>query len=675
LPSNLRSRSHRLNDGININDKTGFYTINTYQPPKKGGIMNFFNRQGWGRTPLSLVAAAVTVFAGGAVAQNSTDTAYVPFIVNVDATVKAVQGTGSGARTVSMQVNAEEESILRLPLGKYVGVAYAAPGRANAPVITNSRGGKITLNLPAQSYKNAEISVYAVNGKRVLRHKASATGTANDVSKRNLVAGVYLLAVKGSGGDKITSRLTHRGGGMNIAVVFGGAENASTPARLSKKAAEGDWTVTVSAEGYTNASYTFVPAAGANPTYNITLGNGYGGPAYVTAVVDSAESGVWPCSGGEAWELCTENITLNWSAVPGATAYRVYSGASSDGAYTLTGSVTSPTFTHTALMSGTTYYYRISAFGGSGESERSSPVSAKTIVFYAPKSVSARGKTDGSIWVGWDKIAGADGYNVYAGARETGAYSLLETVPSSSEAIYKHEGLELGATYYYRVSAYNGNGEGILSPGVAATIDCKVIRSTFTDTRDNTQYKMITITTAENSQTWMAEDLNYNTASGSWCYGDYEGNCDTYGRLYDWATAMDVEAVFNGMLWGGGDVKHQGVCPAGWHLPSFYEWQALVYYVNERSYNSSAKELKSTSGWVASGTDDFGFSALPGGMRNTDGRFDDTLRRSYWWTASEASDVTFRNSQAMDFHIWENYDVGRRDSDKSNGYSVRCLMD
>jgi uncharacterized protein (TIGR02145 family) len=640
--------------------------------------MKFFNRQGFGRTPL-LLAAVVAVFAGGAVAQNSADTAYVPFIVNVDATVKAVQGAGSGARTVSMQVNAEEESILRLPLGKYVGVAYAVPGRANAPVITNSRGGKITVNLPAKSYKNAEISVYAVNGKRVLRKKISASGTANNIARQNATPGAYLLSVKGADGNAVNSRLTHRGGEMNIAVVFGGAENASTPASLSKKAAEGDWTVTVSAEGYTNASYTFVPAAGANPTYNITLGDGYGGPAYVTAVVDTLEgsSTYYPCGSAGG---CTESITLKWSAVPGATAYRVYSSASSDGTYTLTGSVTSPTFKHSGLTSGTTYYYRISAFGASGESERSSPASAKTIVFYAPIFVNATGETDGSVLIGWNKVVGAVGYKVYAGASETGAYSLLGTVPSSSEALYtyeyRHEGLELGATYYYKVSAYSGNGEGILSSGIAATVDCKVIRGTFTDTRGGTQYKMITITTTENSQTWMAENLNYETATGSWCHGDNASNCNTYGRLYDWATAMDVEAVFNGMLWGGGDVKHRGICPNGWHLPSFDEWQALVYYIDERNYSRSAEELKSTSGWFYdsyNGTDNYGFSAMPGGSRYPDGNFDDTLRSGYWWTASESD----RDSQAMDFYMWGSDDRVHWDiqSAKGSGYSVRCVMD
>ena len=45
------------------------------------------------------------------------------------------------------------------------------------------------------------------------------------------------------------------------------------------------------------------------------------------------------------------------------------------------------------------------------------------------------------------------------------------------------------------------------------------------------------------NQIWMAENLNYNV-TGSKCYGDNTGddsknNCETYGRLYDKATAMN----------------------------------------------------------------------------------------------------------------------------------------
>jgi len=50
------------------------------------------------------------------------------------------------------------------------------------------------------------------------------------------------------------------------------------------------------------------------------------------------------------------------------------------------------------------------------------------------------------------------------------------------------------------------------------------------------------------NQTWMAENLNYDV-SCSKCYDNKESNCNTYGRLYSWATAMGIEAKYNNAKW------------------------------------------------------------------------------------------------------------------------------
>jgi uncharacterized protein (TIGR02145 family) len=186
-------------------------------------------------------------------------------------------------------------------------------------------------------------------------------------------------------------------------------------------------------------------------------------------------------------------------------------------------------------------------------------------------------------------------------------------------------------------------------------------QSTFTDSRDGKKYKSVKIGT----QTWMAENLNYNV-KGSLCYENSSANCAIYGRLYDWNTAMKA-------------------CPSGWHLPSNEEWDKLYRFADGTSdmgspYQSATagKLLKAKSGWddyegkSSNGTDAFGFSALPGGSTDVEGRSGGFSTAGYWWSASELNDA-YRAYLRLIYHdndsaFWGASNMGY------NFYSVRCLQ-
>jgi len=217
---------------------------------------------------------------------------------------------------------------------------------------------------------------------------------------------------------------------------------------------------------------------------------------------------------------------------------------------------------------------------------------------------------------------------------------------------------------------------------------------TFTDVRDEQTYKWIKIDT----QIWMAQNLNYKV-EGSKCYGEdglvykmgnhttlssseIQANCTKYGRLYDWATAMGISSSYNSSYYNpSANMKYQGVCPNGWHLPNSAEWLALTEAVGGSS--TPGKYLKATSGWdnyqgaSGNGTDNYGFSALPGGFgSNSDNGFLEFMSvgsAGIWWSTREMSpDST--SAYTCDMNSRNEYVLCAGDV-KDYLYSVRCIKD
>ena len=184
-------------------------------------------------------------------------------------------------------------------------------------------------------------------------------------------------------------------------------------------------------------------------------------------------------------------------------------------------------------------------------------------------------------------------------------------------------------------------------------------------------YKKVTIGT----QTWMAENLNYQTEN-SWCgggSGTTEGNCETYGRLYTWATAMGKDESTCGKGYecdlDTGDV--QGVCPDGWHLPSNTEWESLFTAVGGQS--TAGEKLKGTTLWKAedgvTNEDAYGFSALPAGEKYYYGDFSDAGDIANFWSATQYNEdgayfiIMYNNADNAVLQYFYKYFA----------YSVRCL--
>ena len=208
---------------------------------------------------------------------------------------------------------------------------------------------------------------------------------------------------------------------------------------------------------------------------------------------------------------------------------------------------------------------------------------------------------------------------------------------------------------------------------------------------DNNVYNTVSIGT----QCWTKENLkvtkyNDNTAiplnatggssgtSGSWsvttgAYTIYGNELSTstiatnYGFLYNWYAATDSRKI----------------CPTGYHVPTDSDWNILVKFIDSGADTSSISSTQSTSAgtklkkndalWTTNtGTNDFGFSALPGGFRAGNGSFNNITNYAFFFSATE-NGPSNAITRSLNF---SNGDVVRYNSvSKSFGESVRCLRD
>lgn len=185
-----------------------------------------------------------------------------------------------------------------------------------------------------------------------------------------------------------------------------------------------------------------------------------------------------------------------------------------------------------------------------------------------------------------------------------------------------------------------------------------------------TTYKNGTpITNSKDASTWQ----NLMTGAYVWYNNDSSWN-DSYGALYNWYATIDPN----------------GLCPEGWHVPDYDDWKELTNHIGG-TYSPNGSRLKSCrqvnsplgdecnttehprwgDGTYSYGTDNYGFSGLPGGYRGGSGLFISIGYKGYWWTSTE-------NSMSWAYCILLDYNFSYvlvSDNNKQYGFSVRCLRD
>lgn len=177
------------------------------------------------------------------------------------------------------------------------------------------------------------------------------------------------------------------------------------------------------------------------------------------------------------------------------------------------------------------------------------------------------------------------------------------------------------------------------------------------------------------TQVWMGENLrtslyNDNTSipqitdgptwagltSGAWCWYNNDSSLNIpYGKLYNW------NAVNTGKL-----------CPTGWHVPTDVDWTTLKDYLDPFAGGKMKEE--GTLHWNSPNdfvTNASGFTALPGGCRESNGIFVQFSDIGYYWSSTEFNSGNawfLRLSKTSVLFFFSG-------SNKKEGKSVRCVKD
>jgi len=220
-----------------------------------------------------------------------------------------------------------------------------------------------------------------------------------------------------------------------------------------------------------------------------------------------------------------------------------------------------------------------------------------------------------------------------------------------------------------------------------------------TDARDSKVYNIVQTGTGAGIQCWMAQNLNYGTyaaittpqVAGTKFCQDLTGlnnSACPFGGLYEWTNMMNGSTTCNGdATCPPCATKVQGLCPAGWHVPSHYEFTlleknvgtnpgAFPYDVSTTGWlgTDEGGNLKQTgtSNWTTpntGATNTTGFTALPGGY-STGGSFYTVGIYGYWWSATESGGSAWSR-----YLYYPEARVSRGPSYKSAGFSGRCVKD
>jgi len=322
------------------------------------------------------------------------------------------------------------------------------------------------------------------------------------------------------------------------------------------------------------------------------------------------------------------------------------------------------TYEESSLTYGEIYTYRVRAHTSLNQSDYSNE-SLTRMVIPAPTDLNLEVIDVQTIRLTWtDNCSFESGFRIERKIGN-GDFSQIAEVGADITS-YNNHGLTKEVVYFYRVKAFTLNHESDYSNEID---DPRHIIDF-----DGNVYNTVKI----GNQVWMAENLKVthyrngdpipnvtnNTqwsglTTGAYCnYDNDPNNAITYGRLYNWYAVAES----------------RNLAPIGWHVPSDTEWQILIDYLGGAAVAGGKLKESGTTRWISpntGATNESGFTALPGGYRDSNSGFNDLGNDTDFWSSTEGNSDSAWSRELL-YNLASIY---RFISSRRYGFSVRLVRD
>ncbi|MFN8007377.1 MAG: fibronectin type III domain-containing protein [Terriglobia bacterium] len=324
--------------------------------------------------------------------------------------------------------------------------------------------------------------------------------------------------------------------GTQINLTWTDNSTNETQFKIERKTGVGGTYAQINTVAANSTSYSDTGLSPSTTYYYRIRGNNTAGDSVYSNEANATTTNTAPAapSGLGLTVNSSSQITLNWTDnSTNETGFKIERKTGVGGTYSQIATVAAniTTYPNTGLSASTTYYYRVRAYNGIGDSAYSNEANATTQAPptppAAPSGLTATKISTSQINLSWTDTSGNEsGFRIERKLGVGGTYSEIAVV-GINVTTYSNTGLNNGSVYYYRVRAYNGAGNSSYSNEANACTGTLFSAGTYDSNSANVVYTGSWALSTSYPLSW-ATTLNYSSTTNDKATFSFSGDDVTY---------------------------------------------------------------------------------------------------------------------------------------------------